>query len=109
MLEDGECANAVLSSAAVLEGESAEFTVESIKKMLKKGGELLDGWAEAMECDFPNVEHSIPLGSEVNISKMKNRHLTTDTCDTARKTRRLSVEEIHAAAEELGMGAGENG
>ena len=108
-LEDGEHTNVVLSSAAVLEGKSAKFTVESIIKMMKKGGELLDGWAEVMERDFPNSNHSIPLGSEVNVSKMKNGHLTTDACDTARKTRRLLVEEIHAAAEELGMGAGENG
>ena len=42
-------------------------------------------------------------------AKMKNGCVTTDTCNTARKTRSLFVEEVKAALVELGMGSGENG
>ena len=45
-------------------------------------------------------DHSIPLGSEIHLSKLEGGLVTTDTCNAARLLGRLLVDAVDQAVEE---------
>ena len=93
--EDNVLNNIVLSSSIVLEGETSEQQVNSIIEMLEQGGQRLKRWKEVIEAKFPSFKHDISTDKEVNIGKLGDGGaVTTDTCNSAKKTRRLLVNVI---------------
>ena len=50
----------------------------------------------------PSYQHNIPDPRSMNIGKLNSGDaLTSDTCNGARKTRRLIVEQVYEATEAL--------
>ena len=100
--EDSKLRNIALSSSLILKGESSEEQFEAIAAMIARGGERLKRWADVCETKYPSYEHDIPKDICMNIGKLSRGGLiTSDTCNAARKTRRIIVSKISEAATEL--------
>ena len=83
-------------------GESSENQRNAILDMIKHAGERLHRWKEVIEEMYHSYQHDIPVSDEVNIGKLsKGDAVISDTCNDARKTRRLLVNEIKEAAAEM--------
>ena len=97
--EDDELRPLVLSSAIILEGESSEQQCNAILEVIQRSGDRLKRWAEVIEKMYPDYDHDIPVANQLNIGKLGNGGaVTSDTCNAARKTRRLLVTHIKEAA-----------
>ena len=93
--EDNVFKNIVLSSSIILEGESSEEQLHAILEMLKRGAHRTMRWREVIEKMYPSYKHDIPDDNEINTSKLgEGGAINSDTCNTARKTRRIIIEEI---------------
>mmetsp|Transcript_13403 Transcript_13403/g.29103 ORF Transcript_13403/g.29103 Transcript_13403/m.29103 type:complete len:910 (+) Transcript_13403:516-3245(+) len=102
IIEDDEIQPLVLSTSIILEDETSERQVEAIVEMISTAGQRLERWTEVMEEMYPDYIHNIPDPSSMNIGKLGyGGALTTDTCNGARKTRRLLVDLVKTAAEEM--------
>ena len=95
VVEDDSFKPLVLSSAIILEGESSEQQCAAVTETIQRGGIRLHRWAQKMEKMYPTIIHDIPPASAMNIGKLGyNGAVTSDTCNSARKTRRLLVDQI---------------
>ena len=57
---------------------------------------------EVINREFPNYNYPIPLPESINIEKLGHGGaLTTDTCNSALKTRRILVETIGGRVHEM--------
>jgi hypothetical protein len=66
--------------------------------MFKEGSKLLEGWRNALARLFPHRQdliNMIPQSNELTLTKLaKDGMVSTDSCNTARKTQRLLCEVI---------------
>ena len=94
-MENDEIKPLILSSAIILEGETSEQQQAAIIQMITRGGDRLKRWSEIIAYMFPDYKHDIPTYTQMNISKLNlSGSITTDTYNSARKTRRLLLESI---------------
>ena len=84
----------IMQAAKVGLGESAVNAVEVMKEILDDGRECLERLKETCEREFPDYKHDIPPSSSVTLSNCRTSVLSSDACDTAQKTRRLTKDEI---------------
>ena len=71
-------------------------------KMIKRGETYLQRWEETTKRMYPSYNHDIPPSCAMNIGKLgSGGAVTSDTCNSARKTRRLLVDCIEEAARDL--------
>ena len=55
----------------------------------------MDEWSVILKREFPDCQYEIPHSKELYIGKLGfGGAITTDTCNTAQKTRRLLVKEV---------------
>ena len=102
--EDNVLKNIVLSSSIVLVGESSEQQYDAISAMIGRGAKRLERWKEVLSKNYPSYQHDIPTIVDMNIGKLGNGGtVNSDTCNTARKTRRIIVEKINDAAGEMNI------
>ena len=102
--EDGQLRNIALSSSIVLPGESSEEQFDAILEMLSKGGDRLNRWAQVCEERYPGYAHDIPKDCGMNLRKLSSGgSVNTDTCNAARKTRRILVSKIKQAADKMNI------
>ena len=67
--------------------------------MIERGGKYLDRWATVIQEIHPTYKHDIPPATVMNIGKLSDGGaLTSDTCNSARKTRRFLVDCIKEKA-----------
>ena len=105
--EDGQLRNIALSSSIILAGETSEEQVDAISEMISKGGERLKRWAKVIAERYPGYQHDIPEDCGMDIGKLSSGGgLNSDTCNAARKTRRILVSKIKEAATELNRECG---
>ena len=101
-MEDSNLQNIALSSSIILKGETSEEQFDAICDMISRGGERLKRWAEVCKREYPTYEHNIPKDIGMNIGKLScGGTVNSDTCNAARKTRRLIVTKIEEAEIEL--------
>ena len=99
---DDVCRPLVLSSDIVLEGESSEQQCKAIIDMIKKGGKYVRQWATVIQEVYLHYQHDIPLATIIHIGKLSDGGgLTSDTCNSVRKIRRLLVECIKKSAVQM--------
>ena len=79
---------------------------------LRECKKLLDMWRDVTERMFPSRQDlldKIPSSSDLTLAKLsKDGQVMTDTCSTARKFRRLIIDEIKKIAKEEGYSEDEN-
>ena len=92
-----------MSSAVILEGEESEQQHDAILTMISKGGQRLKRRSDVIKRMYPNYESNIPEADEMDIVKLwAGGAVTSDTCNSARKNRRLLLSLIQNIALQLG-------
>ena len=61
-----------------------------MKETLDNGRECLERLKETCEREFPDYEHDVPPASSVALKNCHTSMLSSDACNTAQKTRRLT-------------------
>ena len=98
MKEDNQLDPVVVSSCIFLEDKTSEKQTDGILEKLNLLKIRLRRLREVVEEMFPDKIHMIPSDNNIDISKMwYGGAITTDTCNSARKTRRILVERIDGA------------
>jgi len=96
-----------LDSAILAEDETSEMLTESILRTFKKGRGMLEQLRSVTKRMFPgrnDLLNLIPEPSELSLSKLaKGGWIMTDTCNPARKFRKLLIEAISEIACKEGM------
>ena len=63
-------------------------------------GKMLKQWLDVLKHSHPSYQKNIPYPSSMNIGKLgSGSDLMPDTCNGARETRRLIVDQDHEAVE----------
>ena len=92
----------ILSTSIIFKGETSEQQVESVLSTIEGCGKRLQWWEEVSYHSNPSYQNDIPDPISMNIGKLgSGGALTSDTCDGARRTRRLIGEKVHEDAEAL--------
>ena len=100
--ENDELVPLLLSAAHAVEGESSEDQCTAVLEMIERAGARLTRWEEVISEKFPEYDHDISEASEMNIGKLGfGGAVATDNCNPALKLKRLLVERIKEAAEEI--------
>lgn len=95
IFEDDVCRPLVLSLAILLEGEYSKQKCEAVIDMIKRRGIYLNQWDAVIQEVQSNYQHAIPQATPMNIGKLSDGGgLASDTCTSARKTRRLLADYI---------------
>ncbi len=98
ILTDGGFKMVTLLSGILAENETAGCLTGSIIRTFKEGGQLLDDWRLVLECLYPSCQDlldMIPQLQALTLAKLANDDMvSTETCNTARKTRRLLCKAI---------------
>jgi hypothetical protein len=80
--------------------------------MFKEGSKLVEGWRTKLMWLYPHCQdliNMIPQSNELTLTKLaKDGMVSTDTCNTARKTQRLLCEVIRKVCFEKRFNAGQN-
>jgi hypothetical protein len=104
---DGGFKMVTLLSGILAENETAECLTGSIIRTFKEGGQLLDDWRIALERLYPSCQDLLDMISQLQaltLAKLANDGMvSTDTCNTACKTRRLLCEAIRMVPIEQGF------
>ena len=102
MKDDNQLDPVVVSSCIFLEDKTSEKQTDGILKkwnLLKKSLRRL---CEGVEEMFPDKVHMVPSDNNIDMPKMGyGGAMTTDTCNSARKTRRILVERIEGTIHEM--------
>ena len=97
-MKNGNISPIIVSSCIYLEDESSEMQVKSIKTEIEKMNRSLARWREVTEREFPGDSYlldCIPKQGSAHLGKIgKNSAITSDTCNSARKARRVLVEFV---------------
>ena len=102
MKDDNQLDPVVVSSCIFLEDETSEKQTDGILEKLNLLKIRLRRLREVVEERFPNKIHLLPSDNDIDVSKMGyGGAITTDTCNSARKTRRILVERIDGAVHEM--------
>ena len=92
----------IISTSIILEGETSEQQVDAVLSTISVCGKRLQQWVEVLKHSHPSYQYYIPDPSSMNIGKLgSSGALMSDTCNGARKTRRLIVEKVHEDVEAL--------
>ncbi len=96
-----------LSSGTLAENETAKCLSGSIIRTFKEGGQLLDDWRIVLKRLYPSHQdllNMIPPSQALTLAKLANDGMvSTDTCNTACKTRCLLCKAIRTVAIEQGL------
>ena len=65
-----------------------------MKEILDDGREYLEQLKETCEREFPHYKHDIPLTSSIMLVNYQRSVISSDACNTAQKTQRLTMDEI---------------
>jgi hypothetical protein len=107
ILTDGGFKMVNLSSGILAENETAKCLTGSIICTFKEGGQLLDDWRIVLKRLYPSRQDlldMIPQSQALTSAKLANDGMvSTDTCNTARKTRCLLCKAIRTVAIEQGF------
>ena len=107
ILKDSGFRRIILSGCILAVDESADSTLGAISGCFRESGKILDGWrniTKELYPDRPDLLALIPRGSQLALTKLGKHGFTmTDTCDTARKLRRLIADEVKQIAQEQGL------
>ena len=77
----------------------SEQQCAAVMETVHRGGKRLHRWAHKMEKMYPSINHDIPSASAIDIGKLGyDSVVTSDTCNSAQKTRILVVDQITNAA-----------
>ena len=98
----------LLSSCIFPEDERSETVCKSIVDTLKEKASLLDQWRTVHEAEYGQT-HDIPSSDEMHMSKLAGAIVNSDTCNGARLTSSLLLDEIEKAVEEKMRERGELG
>lgn len=104
---EGGFRSVTLSSAILSEDETSEVLTDAILRTFREGRGILKVWREVTAREYPNRQDLldlIPKPHQLTLSKLANGGwVMTDTCNPARKFRRLFVAAIKEIAKEEGM------
>ena len=104
---EGGFKNVTLSSAILSVDETSEMVTEAILRTFKEGRGILETWREVTAREYPGRQDlldQIPKAAELTIAKLaKGGWIMTDTCNPARKFRRLLKAAIIEIARAEGM------
>ncbi len=107
ILTDSGFKMVTLLSGTLAENETAECLTGSIIHTFKEGGQLLDDWRIVLKCLYPSCQDlldMIPQLQALTLAKLANDGMVSmETCNTARKTRRLLCKAIRTVAIEQGF------
>ena len=93
----------LLTANIIPENEDSETARDSIIEAIEHKGQLLTKWSNMHESLFDN-NHDISLAEARSLTKLANHGvITTDMCNTTRKTVRLLMEAIKNECEEKGI------
>ena len=102
MKDDNQLDPVVVSSCIFLEDETSEKQTDGILEKLNLLNKRLRRLREGVEEMFPDKIHMIPSDNNIDMPKMGyGGAITTDTCNSARKTRRILVERIEGTIHEM--------
>lgn len=108
---DGGYRNITLDACILSEDETSEMVVDGILQSFQSGRLMLEEWLEVTQVlypDRPDLWALIPKSEELTIAKLaRSGWIMTDTCNAARKFRKLFIEAIHEVAKEEGLDDGE--
>ena len=94
----------MVNAACIPECETAEQTHDVTMAMLEMARDRLVVLKEVCEELLPAVDHTMPDPAEINTGKLGNTGaVTTDTCNTARKTMWLLLETKLEEARKLNV------
>lgn len=100
IMEDDNVIPLLLSSCHVAKGETSEDQAEAIENVIKRGRTWLEQWMKVCGRIFPDFIHDIPKPREMDLVKLNNAWINTDTCNAARKARRTIKNSIIQAAKD---------
>ena len=104
---DGGYKNVTLDACILSEDETSEMVVDGILKSFQSARLMLEEWLEVTKelyPDRPDLWALIPKAEALTIAKLaKSGWIMTDTCNAARKFRRLFIEAIREVAKEEGL------
>ncbi len=107
ILTDGGFKMVTQLSGILAENKTAECLTGSIIRTFKEGGQLLDDWRIVLEPLYPSHQDlldMIPQLQALTLAKLANDDMvSTDTCNTACKTRCLLCKAIRTVAIEQGF------
>jgi hypothetical protein len=107
ILTDGGFKMVNLLSGILAENETAKCLTGSIIRLFKEAGQLLDDWRIVLERLYPSCQdllNMIPQLQALTLAKLANDAMvSTDTCNTARKTRHLLCKAVRTVAIEQGF------
>ena len=93
-----------LSSGILAENKTAECLTGSIIRTFKEGGQLLDDWRIVLERLYPSCQDLLDMIPQLQALTLANVGMvSTDTCNTARKTRHLLCKAIRMVTIEQGF------
>ena len=104
---DGALRSICLSGSIIAEDSTAENQSHAIIASFTKSAKLLADWIKVTAEMFPNHDDlidSIPKPSSMCVSKLLNRMVSTNTCNTAQLTRSTVIEHIYQICCEKGNG-----
>ena len=89
----------ILLTSIILKGEISEHQVDDVLSTIVGYMNRLKQWEELLEHPHTPYQHDVPFPISMNIDKLgSSGALTSDTCNGARKTRRLIAEKVFEAA-----------
>ncbi|KAL7536200.1 hypothetical protein ACHAXR_006982, partial [Thalassiosira sp. AJA248-18] len=96
LMDNGVLDPVVVSSCIFLEDESAETSVENMiaKAKIESLKRRLDRLREVMVKHYPEFAHLVPSSDEIDLEKLREVLLTSDTCNVAQKERHIFSERI---------------
>ena len=104
---DGGFKNVTLDSCILTRDGTAEMQRDGILRSFQTGRLMIQRWRDLTAKLYPNrpdLLARIPMAHELTLAKLaKGGWIMTDTCNAARKYRRLLMESIKKIAEEDGM------
>eukprot|EP00965_Chrysotila_dentata_P113065 3735795-Pleurochrysis_carterae.AAC.2 len=97
----GEVTNIVIRGAFIIPGGTAEIVAQAVeRKLLARGRKLLQLWQKTFASMFPNLPWTGPSPNELGLHRLAGGLIMSDTCNTARATKRLLASLAEAAARE---------
>ena len=104
---DGGFKSVTLSSAILSEDDTGGMITEAILRTFKEGRAIIDVWRAITLREFPgrqDLMDILPMDSQLTLAKLAmGGWIMTDTCNPARRFRRLLIEAITRIAIEEGM------
>ena len=104
--EDDELMTICLSGSIISEDGTADSQSRAIIQSFAESAQLLEDWRDVIAEMYPGRQDlldEIPLPEELCVSKLLGGTMSSDNCDTARKTTSKTTELIYAIARAKGF------